>query len=347
MLELAQMKLPLLSKINKKIGIDLGTNTTRIWIEGKGVVFSEPTCVAVEKSSKNVLAVGFEAVEMDGKVSDHIDVIYPIINGEIYFDRALRAYLKVLLNKYLGPTLMLNPIIMVSVPAACSQADREIVTEVIYSLGAAEVYTIAQSLAASIGSGVPIADASGTFFLHMGEGIVEGVVISLGSIISMISSEFGGAYLADRVAFSLNRDLELKISKSVADQIVKDVISVDKRDSREKMIGGQDSKTENPKEIMVSSKDLIEEIIDFLDKLEMLLRDLLSKMPPELTVDVIDKGLLLSGGLAQISNIEDYFIERLGIPVAVVDKPDRVVIEGIGTALEHLDLFKKSLGYSS
>ncbi|MCB9813519.1 MAG: rod shape-determining protein [Pseudomonadales bacterium] len=340
------MKIPLLSKINKKIGIDLGSQNTRIWIEGKGVVYQEPTCIAVEKNNENVLAVGLEAVEMDGRVGEHINVIYPILGGEIFDDLAIKAYLKILLNKFVGSILMLNPIIMVSVPVLSSQADREIVTEIIYSLGAAEVYTIAQPLAASIGAGVPIADTSGTFFLHMGEGVVEGVVISLGSIISLASGQYSGAYFSERIIFFLRENFSLKISKSVSEQIVRDVISINKKNSLEKMIGGQDTKTENPKEIKISSNDFLPETLLFLEKIEDLLRDLLSKMPPELTVDVIDKGLLISGGLANIANIEDYFVEKLGIPVAVVDNPESVVIEGIGTALTHLSLFKKSLGYT-
>lgn len=337
------MKIPLLSKINKKIGLDLGSKTTRIWIEGKGVVFQEPTCMAVD--AEKIIAVGSEALEMEGRVGTHIKVIYPVRNGEIYDDRAIKAYLKIILNKWVGSTLMLNPIIMVSVPASSSQADREIITEIIYDLGAAEVYTIAQPLAASIGAGVPIADASGSFFLHLGEGVVEGVVISLGSIIALVSSELGGEYFSNRIRFFLKENFSLNISKSASEEIIREIISVNKRNSREKMIGGQDSKTESPKEIMISSNDLMSETLNLMTKTEELLRSLLSKMPPELTVDVIDKGLLISGGLANIDSIEDYFVERLGIPVTVVDNPENVVIEGIGTALEHLDQFKTSLGY--
>ena len=345
------MKIPLLSKINKKIGLDLGSQTTRIWIDGKGVVFKEPTCMAIDiskgssESSKNILAVGAEALEMDGRVGDHIKIVYPVKNGEIYDDRAIKTYLRILLNKWVGSQLLLNPIIMVSVPASSTQADREMITEIIYDLGAAEVYTIAQPLAASIGAGVPIADSSGSFFIHMGEGVVEGVVISLGSIIALVSSELGGEYFSERIMFFLKENFSLKISKSVSEEIIKEVVTVNKRNSKERMIGGQDCNTENPKEIEITSGDLMPETVNLMKKTEELLRDLLSKMPPELTVDVIDKGLLISGGLANIANIEEYFVEKLGIPVTVVDSPENVVIEGIGTALEHLELFKKSLGY--
>lgn len=346
------MKIPFLSKINKKIGLDLGSKTTRVWVEGKGVVFEESTCMAVdtlkgfEANDKNVIAVGNEALEMDGRVSDHIKIIYPVKNGEIYDDNAIKIYLKIILNKWVGSTFMFNPVIMVSVPASSSQADREIVTEIIYSLGAAEVYTIAQPLAASIGSGVPIADASGSFFLHMGEGVVEGVVISLGSIIVLSATDSGGKFFSDRLKFFIKENFSLNISNSVSEDIIKSIVSANKKNIREKMVSGQDSKTENPKEITINSNDLMFETIYLMNKTEELLRNLLSKMPPELTVDIIDKGLLISGGLANIANIEDYFIEKLGIPVTVVDNPESVVIDGIGTALEHLDLFKKSLGYS-
>lgn len=339
------MRIPLISKINKKIGIDLGTGTTRIWVEGKGVVSSETTCLAFDKKTRNVVAFGSQARDMDGRVGPHIEVVYPVQNGEVYDDVAVRAFLKILLNEAIGSTTMLNPIMMISIPTQSTQAARQIITEILYNLGAGEVYTIAQPLAASIGSGVPIADISGSFFLHLGEGSVEGVVISLGSIISEESTELAGAYFADKLRLFTKEEFNLKISRGTAVKLISNVASLDNKAPREMLAGGQDISNENPKEVMMTSKDLFDETMLYMERLEGLLRKLLSKMPPELTVDVIDKGLLLSGGLAQLDNIERLFIEKLGIPVSVVDNPDQVVINGIGIALEHLELFKNSLGY--
>lgn len=339
------MKIPILEKLNKKIGIDMGSSRTRIWVTGTGIVLDEPTCIAFDKKTKSVLAVGLEAVEMDGRVGDHISVLYPVVNGEVYDAVAASTLLKIFLHKSIGTIALYNPIIMASVPVGTTQAAREILTQVLYSLGAGEVYTIAQPLAASIGAGVPIADASGSFLLNIGAGVVEGVVISLGSVIVSKSSDYAGEYFSNSIQVYAQKNLELKISKRTASRIKKEIISLDPNVEREQLVAGQDTVDESPKELLITSKDLFDFTIEYLEKIESVVVSLLSQMPAELAVDVIDKGLLLSGGTANMLGVENYFIEKLGIPVSVVDDSDTVVIKGIGQALEHLDLFKKSLGY--
>ncbi len=339
------MKIPIIDKLNKKIGIDLGSSRIRIWVDGAGVVLDEPNCIAFDSKNKTVLAVGSEAVDMDGRVAAHITVMYPIINGEIFDIAALSTLVKIFLGKAVGTIALYNPIIMASTPIKASQADREITTQVLHSFGAGEVYTIAEPLAASIGSGVPIADASGSFVLQLGAGVVSGVIISLGSIIVSKSNEYAGEYLNNAIRVYVEKQFGLIISTSTAQKIKKEVISLDLNDQREQLIAGQDALDESPKELMVKSKDFADFTLSYLEKIENLVVDLLSKMPPELAVDVIDKGLLLTGGTAQILGIEAYFTQKLGIPVSVVDEADQVVIKGIGRALEHLDLFKQSLGY--
>lgn len=339
------MYIPFIDKLNKKIGIDLGTSRVRIWVMGSGVVVDEATCIAFDKKTKNILAVGEAAVEMDGRVGDHIEVSYPVVNGKIYDEVAVTTLLKILLNQAIGSIALYNPIIMASVPVGATQADREIMTQVLYALGAGETYTIAQPLAAGIGAGVPIADASGSFILHMGAGVVEGVVISLGSVIVSQSSEYAGNYISNGMRIFIQKNLDLKISKRTASDLKKTVVSLEYNSDREKLVAGQDVVDENPKEVLIKSRDLLDYTLNYLGKVEDVVVRLLSKMPSELAVDVIDKGLLLTGGTAQLHAIEAFFVEKLGIPVSVVDNSEQTTINGIGQALEHLDLFKKSLGY--
>lgn len=339
------MKIPLFEKLNKKIGIDLGSFRTRIWVDGSGVVIDEPTCIAFDKKNKSVLAVGEEAAQMDGRVGEHIEVCYPVVGGKIYDTAALTALLKIWLTQSVGTIALYNPIIMASIPVSATQADREITTQVLYALGAGEAYTIAQPLAAGIGAGVPIADASGSFLLHLGAGVVEGVIISLGSVIVFQSSEYAGEYLSNSICLYTQKNLDLKISKKTATVLKNEVISVEFGSAREKLVAGQDTVDESPKELVVKSKDLFGHTISYMEKIEDLVVNLLSKMPPELAVDVIDKGLLLTGGTAKLHGIEIFFVEKLGIPVSVVDNSELAVIEGIGQVLENLDLFRKSLGY--
>lgn len=339
------MKIPVLSVLNRKIGIDLGTSHTRIWVEGKGIVLNQPTCLAFDKKTKKVLAVGDDAVEMEGRAGKTTTVIYPVRNGEIYDDIAVKELLKIFLDRSVGSVALFNPIMMISVPVGASQAAREIATDVLYSLGAGEAYTIAQSLAASIGSGVPIADSSGSFILHLGEGVNEAVVISLGSVNVAEYSTNSGDYFSREIQFYCHKKMQLSVSRKTVEEIKKTIVSLDIKSQKERLIAGQDIGSESPKEMMLSAKDLFTTTMNYVQRVETLVTKLLTKMPPELAVDVIDKGLLLSGGMASIDMIEHYFVEKLGVPVFVVDSPNQVVISGIGTALENLDLFKQSLGY--
>jgi rod shape-determining protein MreB len=250
-----------------------------------------------------------------------------------------------MLQQSIGSIALYNPIIMMSVPANATQADKEIATQVMYSLGAGETYTISSPLAASIGAGIPIADASGSFLLHLGAGVVEGVVISLGSIIVSQSNDYAGDYFNNSIRMFALKNFELKISKKTAEKIKKEVISLEFNSDREKLIAGQDTFDESPKELSIKSKDMLNHTLSYLEKVEELVVELLSEVPPELAVDVIDKGLLLTGGTAKLHGIEIFFVEKLGIPVSVVDNSQGAVIEGIGQALENLDLFIRSLGY--
>ncbi|GIK83408.1 MAG: rod shape-determining protein [Patescibacteria group bacterium] len=339
------MKIPIVEKLNKKIGIDIGSSRTRIWVSGAGILINEATCIAFDKTNKSVLAVGDEAYQMDGRVGSNIVVAYPVKDGKVYDMVALTALLKILIHQAAGSITFYNPIIMASVPARATQADKEIVTQVLSSLGAGETYTISQPLAASIGAGVPIADASGSFLLHMGAGVVEGVVISLGSIIVSQSNEYAGEYFSNSIRTFALKNLDLKISKRTASSLKKEVVSVEFNSEREKLVAGQDTINENPKELLIRSKELSNHTLAYLEKVENLVVKLLSQVPPELAVDVIDKGLLLTGGSAKLHGIEIFFVEKLGIPVCVVDNSETAVVEGIGQALENLDLFRRSLGH--
>ncbi len=339
------MQIPFVSQLVRLIGIDLGSERIRIWTDRSGFAVDEPAVLAVDTKTRRVLAVGAEAAQMEGRVNPAIVIHYPIRNGVIYDLDTAQALLKLLLQRVLKSTNLLSPVIMASVPAKSTESSLNAVTKLMYSLGAKEVYTISQPLAASIGSGVPIADASGSFVLHMGAGLVEGAVISLGSMVSSRSTEAAGGYLTSRIQHRLNHDLSLSVSSSNAEKVKEKTLSAYSTSERKQLVAGKDTLTGSPKEIAVTAQDLLPELNNNLEKYELLLRKLLSDIPPELTVDVIDKGLLLSGGLAQIDGLSQYFVERMGIPVSVVDNPDRVVIEGISTALEHLELFKESLGY--
>ena len=329
--------------IIRLVGVDLGTSRVRIWIDKGGFVLDEPSCIAIDSRSQKVIAVGSEAFEMRGRVGEHIKVWFPIKKGQVYdLDIAL-AMMKLFWEKAVGRNLI-SPVVMVSIPASSTDVSEKITTKLFYSLGAKEVYTISQSLAAVIGAGVPIADASGGFILQMGAGVVEGAVISLGGVVGYESSTLAGEMADERIILSLRKNQQVIIGLQTAEKVKSQVGSVANL-TAEITVGGKDMARSSPQEIKVNSLMIAQPLTKLAIVYENLLKKLLTQIPPELTVDIIDKGLLLSGGWAQLRGLEEFFIEKLGIPASVVEEPERVVIKGIGTVLRHLDEFKESLGY--
>lgn len=340
----------LVTSMHRKIGIDLGAESVRMWISGgqtnrEPTVFSEASCLAVDTRTQRVLAVGNEAAVMTGRVAQQIEVRYPFQYGAVYDLESAVALLRVLLQQRSPSSLVLNTTIMASVPAAATVAERELVTKVLYNLGAQEAFTIAQPLAAAIGAGVPIADASGSFLLHLGHSSIEGVVISLGSLVAAEPSAKAGQFLLSRIQQSLKKQHGLRVGLQTAHHLLETVARATPDNKTSQLVTGQDFQTGSPKEVVVTAADLAAPVERVLEECALLLQQLLSRVQPELTVDVIDKGILLSGGLAKLEGIESYLTHKMGIPAAVVEDPETAVIRGIGTALTHLDLFKQSLGY--
>ena len=339
-----EMSLIPLPKITPILGIDLGTSRTRIWLQGKGLVIDEPTVIATDTSSKKVLAVGQDAAEMEGRVQSQIKVYHPVTKGKIHGAGAVKAMLQIWLQQVLGLRYLLSPVVMVSVPAGSTQASRQAVTELIYELGAREVYTIVQPLAAAIGAGVPIADTSGTFIFHLGAGVVEAGVISLGSLVQFKSSHAAGDLLDMSLQKKLASKYQLKLGNQSVLKLKHELLLIDPKDQVVAVVG-QDAVGRAPKEVQVESSQVIGATAKIIEGYSDLARSLLAEILPELTVDILDKGVLLSGGLAQLSGLDRWLRQELEIPVAVVENPDLVVIEGIETALENLAEFKQSFGY--
>jgi len=339
------MKLPLLKPATPMLGIDFGSSYTRIWTPDDGIVLSEPTSIAVDKRTQKVIAVGHEAEAMTGRVGDIFTVHHPVQRGRLYDMDIAQALLKVFLERVLKSNYFFRPVMMVSVAGSSTHAEVEAMSELMYLVGAREVYTISQPLAAAIGAGVPIADASGSFIVQLGSGVVEGAVISLASLVKTEASIVAGSEIDRRIQMVLKEKLALNVSLETAERLKKKIGSIDAHLVKEMFTTGQDVAEFSPKEVTITSSMILPTLMTVVAKYEVVLKKLLSEIPPELTVDVIDKGILLSGGMAQLGGLDQYLVTQLGIPVSVVEEPDKTVIKGISTALEHLDLFKESLGY--
>jgi len=345
------MQIPFLSQLTnnftQSIGLDLGSCVTRIWTSSEGIVLCEPTCLAVDERTGKVLAVGSEAQAMAGRLNGVVHLYYPIQNGKLYDFETGKALVRIFLQKVLKNRTLLRPIMMASVPAGATQAERAALVELLYAVGAREVLTIAQPLAAAIGSGVPIADASGSFMFQLGGGVVEAAVISLASLVRFESSNKGGLLADQTIKQLLRTEAQLVISTETAQHLKHEIGSISLHLEKSTLVTGQDAAHAAPKEVKVTAAQLQPAMAELVTHYEKVLKRLFVNMPPELTADVIDKGMLLSGGWAKLAGLEIHLVNTLGIPVSVIDEPDLAVIKGIGTALEHLDLFKQSLAYQA
>ncbi|MEX0896192.1 MAG: rod shape-determining protein [Patescibacteria group bacterium] len=332
-------------KLYRRIGIDFGSSRLRVCTDQDGVVFDQPSCIAIEDSNDRVIAIGDEALEIQGRMQQRLTVHWPIKKGVIYDQKIAQALLRRTITPLLRTALLYGPEIMVSVPGSASPAQRQATTELMYSLGAREVYTIAQPLAASIGAGVPIADPSGSFILQLGEGVVETAVVSLGSMVSCQRAMYAGDFLKQHMQFVVANELELQLSSSVIEKLLHTTASLQPDSRTDALVTGKEAGTHSPREIHISSTVLHPAVVYIVDEVEAAIKHTLEDIPAELTVDIIDKGLLLTGGLARLHGLDMFLIQKLGMPVSVVDEPELAVIDGIKIALVHLDEFKQSLGY--
>ena len=337
-------KKSLFSHLVPVIAIDAGTERIRIWSNMIDEVLDEATCLAVERNSGRVIQFGDEAQAMEGRVGQDVVVIHPIRRGEVADVLQFRALLQMMLQKVLSPFSLTRPLMMIAVPSSLSVAKRERLTDILYELGAHEAYTMNQSLASAIGAGVPIADATGSFVMHCGAGIVEASVISLGSSIASDTTWYAGHWMDEYIQTRLRQEFSLIISTETARNIKHTMVELPAT-STEYLVSGQDVSTASPREISLQGYDFDPSIQLFFRQYEMLLKRLLAQLPPELSVDVIDKGLLLSGGLAELSGLDESLRLSLGVSVATVENPTKTVIQGLKTALQHIDDFKQSLGY--
>ncbi|MDH5533030.1 MAG: rod shape-determining protein [Candidatus Pacebacteria bacterium] len=340
------MSLKLLSKLDKLIGIDLGTSRVRVWSKGQDIVIDEPPCIATDMNSGQVLAVGSEAAEMEGRVGSDIKVSWFIVDGQISNARLAKAYFKLLFKKNFGEFILIKPVVMISIPTNLPQTKKDLFSEIFYDLGMSEVYTISQSLAAAIGAGVPVADASGCFILQMGAGIVEGAVISMGRVVVTDFSYNAGNFLSEKIAWEVKKETLIELPDHEVEQ-VKKFVHLGLKEKKKIKVSGQDLKKRVPKEINVENETILPVVEKVVEKYVELLNNILSKIPPELTTDVIDKGLLLSGEYSNLKGLEEYLIKELKISVSLVDDQEKSVIKGISFVLENLHLYKESLGYAS
>lgn len=328
---------------SKKIGIDLGTANSLVYVAGEGIVLEEPTVVAVSLIDGKVLAVGKEAQKMLGRTPGNIKASKPMKDGVIADYAVTEAMMRYFLRK-VGSNSFFRPEVMVCVPAGVTQVERRAVLGATLESGARNAYLIEEPLVAAIGAGIPIAEASGNMILDMGGGSSEAAVISLGGVVTFKSIRVAGNKIDEAISKYVRRKHNLVIGESTAENIkikIGSAIPITKEEYVE--VTGRDSITGLPRQFTLSSTDVYEAIREPLGKIIGMLRQVMEEVPPELSSDIIDKGIVMSGGTATLRGFDRLITQETGVPAFVAEDAHRCVIKGIGIALENIELYNTNI----
>jgi len=328
----------------KRIGIDLGTTYTLVHLPKRGIVINEPSVVAVSVEDKKVLAVGNEAKDMLGRTPDTIIAIKPLKDGVIADYHTTEAMLRYFINKTLGSFRIFRPEVMVAVPAGISSTERRAVIEATIAAGAKAAYIIKEPIAAAIGSDIPIGSASGHMIIDIGGGTAEVAIISLGGIVASTSVRVGGNKFDAAILEHIRRKYNLAVGEKTAEDIKINIGSaLFLEDKKSMKIKGRDIISGLPRSITVVSDDVTEALQGDLESIISAAKKVLNESSPELSADVMDKGIIISGGSSLLKNIDQLLSRTIGVPVYIADEPILCVAKGTGIALENLDSYKRSI----
>jgi len=330
--------------LGKKIGIDLGTANCLVWLEGEGIVLQEPTVVAVSVDDNRVLAVGDEAKQMLGRTPGSIRASRPMRDGVIADYQVTEAMLRYFIQKVGGHSLFFKPDVMICVPAGCTQVERRAVLDATLSAGARNAYLIDEPLAAAIGAEIPIAAPSGNMIVDIGGGATEAAVISLGGVVVHKSVRIAGNKIDEAIAAYMRKKHNLIIGDQTAEEVkmkIGSAIALPKTEKRE--VKGRDSIMGLPKVVEITSTEVTEAIRPVLNQIVGAVKAVLEETPPELASDIIDKGIVMSGGTSLLRHFDKFLTQVVGVPAHVVEEPLRCVVKGTGMALIDIEKYKRNV----
>ncbi|MDP2631105.1 MAG: rod shape-determining protein [Candidatus Uhrbacteria bacterium] len=327
-----------------KLGIDLGTTNVLVHVPKRGIIINEPSVVAISVIDKRVLAVGREAKEMLGRTPDTIVAYRPLKDGVIADYRTTEAMLRYFTNKALGSFRLLRPEVMVAVPAGITSTERRAVIDATMAAGAKAAYIIKEPVAAAIGANIPIGNASGHMIIDIGGGTAEIAVISLGGVVTSISVRVGGNKLDAAIMEHIRKRYSLAIGERTGEEIKINIGSALYLEEKLTMeVRGRDTISGLPKTVTVTSEDVTDAISNELDAILSALKTVLQQTPPELAADIIDRGIIMSGGTSLLRNIDQLVTRATGIPAYIADESLLCVAKGTGIVLENLDAYKRSI----
>lgn len=331
-------------KLFSKLGIDLGTANSVIWRAGEGIVLNEPTIVAVGIDDRKVLAVGNEAKKMLGKTPEYIEVIQPLEDGVVADYEVTEAILKYFLRQVMGNAWFLGPEVMMCVPAGVTQVEQRAVLDAVLAAGARKANLIDEPLAAAIGAKIPVSEAFGNMIVDIGGGAAEAAVIALGGVIVHKSVRTGGNKLDRAIVDFIKRKHNTIIGEQTAEIIKIQLGSAIKLKRPETMeVSGRDSVYGLPKNLTISSDEIYEAISPILELIIGAIRGALEMTPPELVADIVDRGIVLSGGTSQLRNFNILVTREIGVSAHVALEPQLCVIKGTGIAVENIEAYRRAI----
>ena len=327
-----------------RLGIDLGTTTTLVYVPGRGVVLYEPSVVAISEIDKKVLAVGIEAKEMIGRTPADIVAYRPMKDGVIADYRVTEIMLRYYIKKALGKINIFKPEVMVSVPAGVTSTERRAVVEATLKAGAKAAYIIKEPILAAIGAGIPIHEARGHMIVDIGGGTIDVAVISLGGIVSAKSVKCAGNRIDQAIADYVKKTFNLAIGEKTAEDIKVQIGSaVPLQEELTLTIKGRDLLSGLPRSADVSTNEIVQSIQGELREMIRAIKDVLQETPPELSADIIDQGIIMTGGSSQLRHFPELVLRRTGVKAKLAKDPQYCVVRGTGIALEHIEVYKKAM----
>jgi len=333
--------------ILRRLGIDLGTTNILIHIPKKGIVINEPCVVALEAPDNKVMAVGKEAKEMLGRTPSSIIAAHPLKDGVIANYRITEVMLKFFINKLGGGLRLFRPEIMIASPAGITSTERRAITDACISAGAKTAYILKEPIAAALGAGIPISAPSGNMVIDIGGGTTDVGVISLGDVVAVNSVRVGGNRIDQAICVYIRKKYNLVVGEQTAEEIKIKIGSALELSKPLKMeVSGCNAVTGLPETILASTDDVVLAIKEPLAEITRAVKEVLQTTPPELASDVIDKGIVLTGGGALLRKIDEFLAKVVGIPAQISEEPLLCTVKGTGIAIEHLDAYKKSVLWS-
>lgn len=335
---------PLIGLFSNDLAIDLGTANTLVYAKGKGIISSEPSVVAVQKDNRgirHVIAVGHEAKEMVGRTPGSIEAIRPMKDGVIADFEVTEAMLRYFIRKAHNRKSLIRPRIIICIPSGVTEVEKRAVRESAESAGGREVFLIEEPMAAAIGAGLPIMDPTGNMIVDMGGGTTEVAVISLGGIVYAKSIRIAGDKMDEAIVYYLKHKYNMLIGERTAEQI-KIQIGTAYPDGEVKTmtVKGRDLVTGIPRTFEINSEEIREAIMEPVNAIVEAVKITLERTPPEVAADIVERGIVLSGGGALLRSLDTLIKEETGLPVVVAEDPLACVVLGSGAALDHLDKYK-------